>query len=178
MAKKMKQIFMISVLATICFVVLYYFTTIHFFFSCAITFGTTAYHFGIRLFIGECFNRKMKNKADYTKNWYQVGSFEQKFYQKIKVKKWKNKMPTYDTALFDVSKHSWDEIVQAMCQSELVHETNMIVSFFPIIASIWFGSFWVFFITSLLGAIFDVLFVFMQRYNRSRILKMKRKSSK
>lgn len=175
MAKMMKKIFITSFFATICFFILYYFMEIHFFFSCTITFGTIAYHFGIRLLIGEIFNRKMQNKADYTKKWYQVSSLEQKFYQKIKVKKWKNKMPTYDKDIFDVSKHSWDEIIQAMCQSELVHETNIIFSFFPVITSIWFGSFFVFLVTSILGAAFDLMFVFMQRYNRSRILNMKRK---
>ena len=119
----------------------------------------------------------MKNKADYTKKWYQVSSLELKLYEKLKVKKWKKKMPTYDMDVFDVSKHTWEEIIQATCQSELVHETNIIFSFFPIVTSIWFGSFGVFLITSILGAVFDLMFVFMQRFNRSRMLKMKRKKS-
>lgn len=59
-----------------------------------------------------------------------------------------------------------------MCQSELVHETNIILSFIPVSASKWFGSFYVFLITSVCGAIFDLLFVIMQRYNRARIIKI------
>lgn len=94
----------------------------------------------------------------------------------MNIKKWKNKMPTYNIDIFDISKHSWDEIAQAMCQSELVHETNIIFSFLPMIASIWFGAFAVFFVTSILSAVFDLMFVFMQRYNRSRILKMKERA--
>ena len=93
----------------------------------------------------------------------------------MKVKKWKNKMPTFDEDTFDITKHSWDEIVQATCQSELVHEINVIFSFLAIVASVWFDSFWVFFITSMLGAMYDLMFVIMQRFNRTRILKMKRK---
>ena len=120
-------------------------------------------------------NLVMKNKADYTKKWYQVSATEMKLYQKLKVKQWKNKMPTYDKDTFDISKHSWDEIIQATCQSELVHEINVVISFVPIIASVWFGAFWVFFITSLLSAMFDLLFVFMQRFNRARILKINRR---
>ena len=58
------------------------------------------------------------------------------------------------------------------CQSELVHETNIILSFVPLAASLCFGSFWVFFITSLCSAVFDLLFVMMQRYNRPRIVSM------
>ena len=82
-------------------------------------------------------------------------------------------MPTYDADLFDISKHSWDEIAQAMCQSELVHETNVILSFLPIMASVWFGALGVFIITSIMSAVFDLMFVFMQRFNRTRILKLK-----
>ena len=65
----------------------------------------------------------------------------------------------------------------ATCQSELVHEINVIFSFFPVVLSIWFDSFFVFLITSTLGALFDLMFVMMQRFNRTRILKMKRRFS-
>ena len=178
MAKQMKKISIISLLLTICFSILYRITSQHVFFPLAITFGTTAYHFIIRLLIGFLFHLKMQNKADYTKKWYQVSDFELKLYEKLKVKKWKKKMPTYDVDVFDTSKHTWEEIIQATCQSELVHETNIIFSLLPIISFIWFGSFEVFLITSILGAILDLLFVFMQRFNRSRIIKMKARKSR
>lgn len=59
-----------------------------------------------------------------------------------------------------------------MCQAELVHETIIILSFVPLFAVIFFDSFWVFFITSAAAAIFDLLFVIIQRYNRDRIVKI------
>lgn len=63
-----------------------------------------------------------------------------------------------------------------MCQSESNHETNILVSFFPVFASIWVGSFSVFLVTSIAGAGYDLLFVILQRYNRDRVLKtIKRK---
>ena len=175
MAKIMKRTAIVAVLMTICSLFLYRFTNIEAFFSITITLAMIAYHFGIRLIIGGLFDMKMKNKADYTKKWYQVSDLELKLYQKLKVKKWKNKMPTYDKNAFDISKHSWDEIIQATCQSELVHETNIVFSLFSIIAFIWFDSFVVFLVTAFLGAFLDLIFVFMQRFNRARILKMKRK---
>lgn len=178
MAKLMKQIAVGSFLLTVGFSILYQIIKNSIVFSLAITFGTIAYHFIIRLLVGQIYHMKMHNKADYTKKWYQVSDSELKLYQKLKVKKWKNKMPTYDMDVFDVSKHSWDEIIQATCQSELVHETNVILSFLPIIAGIWFGSIEVFIITSILSAIFDLMFVFMQRFNRSRILKMTKRGKK
>lgn len=175
MAKTMKIIALMAALTTITFALLYKFTDRDILLTFAITFGTIAYHFIIRLIIGTVINLVMKNKADYTKKWYHVEETEMRFYKKIGVKKWKNKMPTYNNDFFDTNKHSWDEIVGAMCQSELVHEIIIVFSFLPIIATIWFGAFWVFMITSVCAAIFDLMFVFMQRFNRSRILKMKTK---
>lgn len=175
MAKTMKRISGVSFLLTICCFILYRLTNDRFLLPCTITFGTTAYHFIIRLLVGTVMDAIMHNKANYHKRWYHVSDFEMKLYQKIKVKKWKNKMPTFRADTFDISKHSWDEIAQATCQSELVHEINGIVSFLPVIASIWLSSFWAFFVTSFLGAVFDLMFVIMQRFNRTRILKMKEK---
>ena len=178
MARTMKLITLLSVTATICFAVLYIYNKLPAFLSLAITFGTTGYHLGIRLIVGTLFNSFMKNRADYTKKWYQVKAWEQKLYAKLKVKKWKDKMPTYDTDIFDPSRHSWDEITQAGCQSELVHETDIVLSFVPIIFSIWFDSIAVFIITSVLGALFDLMFVIMQRYNRPRLLKLVNRSKR
>lgn len=172
MAKLMKCISVISFILTVTFALLYQVLSNNVVFSLMITFVTTMYHFVIRLVAGGLINYFMRNRADYTKRWFYVSDTELKFYQTIKVKKWKNKMPTYNEDTFDVSKHTWDEIVQATCQSELVHEVNVILSFVPMLASLWIGAFEVFLITSILSAGFDLLFVFMQRFNRARILKM------
>lgn len=172
MAKVMKQTSVIALVLTLAFCFLFRMTRNSVIFSFAITFATIAYHFTVRILIGGVVNLIMKNKTDYTKKWYQVSATEMKLYQKLKVKGWKNKMPTYDKDTFDTSKHSWDEIIQATCQSELVHEINVVISFVPIIASVWVGALWVFFITSVLSAMFDLLFVFIQRFNRARIRKI------
>lgn len=138
----------------------------------AITFGTICYHLGMRLLVGGLFDIGMNNRADYTKKWYQTHSWENKLYQILKVKKWKDKMPTYQPELFSCRQHTWDEIAQAMCQSELTHETCALLSFLPLIASKWFGAFYVFLITSVCSAAFDLMLVIMQRYNRNRIMKI------
>ena len=135
MAKIVKSVFGITLLMTICSCMVYQLIDNKIFLTFAITFGTTTYHFGVRLFVGTLFNCIMKNK-----------------------------MPTYDKDTFDISKHSWNEIMQATCQAELVHEANIVLSFLPIVASVWFGEFTVFFITSILSAVFDLMFVFMQRF--------------
>jgi len=138
----------------------------------AITFGTCFYHFAMRLAVGYALNCIMQNKADYHKAWYQLRAFEPNLYKLLHVKKWKGNMPTYDSSCFDPKQHSWEEIAQAMCQAELVHEMIVILSFLPLLAAIPFGAFPVFFVTSLLSAMYDLSFVIMQRFNRPRIIRL------
>ncbi len=142
------------------------------FLTLSITFGTVFYHLGVRLLVGEIFQRTMNNRADYTKKWFQVRPWENSLYQKLGVKSWKNKMPTFYPEEFSPERHTWDEIAQAMCQSELVHETNVLLSFPPVIAARWFGALPVFAVTSVLAAAFDLMLVMMQRYNRPRAIRI------
>ena len=145
--------------------------------SLAITFGTFSYHLIMLLSVGLIFNACMRNHADDSKRWYQQKSFEPKLYERLRVRDWKGSMPTYASDLFDPKKHM-DEIAQAMCQAELVHETIALLSFLPIIATCWYGSFPVFLATSFLSALIDLLFVAMQRYNRPRVIRLAKRQSR
>ena len=159
-------------LITAIFVVWYGNTEYDALLTLAITFGTISYHFIMRLFVGCFIDLLLHNHVDYRKRWFRVSAFEEKLYKKIKVKKWKGKMATYDPSCFDSKIHSWNEIAQAMCQAELVHEVIIVFSFLPVFAAIPFGALPVFVITSVLAACFDAMFVVMQRYNRPRITKL------
>ena len=172
MAKTIKIISVISVALTFICGTLYYFTALGFLLTIAIIFGTTAYHLLMRLAVGWIINLFLKNCVNYHKKWFNVSERELKLYKKLKVRKWKNNMPTYDSSFFDSKAHSWEEIAQAMCQAEIVHEVIVVLSFLPILAYIPFGALGVFIITSLLSACFDMMFVIMQRYNRPRIIKL------
>ena len=138
----------------------------------SITFGTFTYHFIMRLLTGLVFSSVMHNKADYGKRWYRVGIREMRIYEKLKVRKWKGKMPTYDRTCFDPRVHTWDEIAQSTCQSELTHEAIVVLSFLPVAAGLRFGAYPVFIVTSVLAASFDLMLVMMQRYNRQRIARL------
>ncbi|MBR1457594.1 MAG: hypothetical protein IJ594_10620 [Oscillospiraceae bacterium] len=167
-----------SVALTILFSLLYCHLPAGAWYSLAITFGTISYHLVMRLLVGLAYNVCMKNRADYHKPWYRQKAFEPKLYETLRVKSWKGKMPTYAGDLFDPRRHSWDEIAQAMCQAELVHETIAVLSFLPLLAVRWFGSFWVFLITSVLSALLDLMFVAMQRYNRPRVVRLAEKHNR
>lgn len=153
----------------------YHFTDNRVMFSAAISFGTILYHFAMRLAVGYLINAKYHNQMDYTRKWFQERAFERKFYETIKVKKWKNRLPTYNPQDFRMKDRSVTEIIQVTCQAEVVHEMNMILSFVPVIFSVWFGSLAVFLITSCIAFLFDSIFVIMQRYNRPRLLRLLRK---
>lgn len=172
MAKIMKWSALLSTVLTLVFGVVYGLAGQGFALTLAITFGTTAYHFVMRLLVGFFMDRFLSNGADYRRGWFRVTDGERSFYRKLKVKKWKGKMLTYDPTRFDSRLHTWDEIARAMCQAELVHEVIVVFSFVPILASVLFGAVWVFVVTSVCAAGYDVLFVIMQRYNRPRVISM------
>lgn len=136
--------------------------------------GTAGYHFGARLLVGAVFDWAAPAQ-DPAKKWYRLRPWEATLYKRLKVKAWKNRLPTYAPDSFSPRLHSWEEIERASCHAELVHEANCLVSFFPVFAALWFGELPVFLITSLLAGAFDLLFVIVQRYNRSRIDRIFRK---
>ena len=160
MPKIMKTVAVAAPVLTAVFAVLYQFFPLGVYLSLAITFGTIAYHFVMRLIVGLIYHVTMRNRANYNAAYFRQRSWEKKLYQALHVKH------------FDPTRHSWDEIAQAMCQAELVHETIILLSFLPLLAAIPFGDFRVFFFTSLGGALFDGFFVIMQRFNRPRVVKM------
>lgn len=138
----------------------------------AITAGTFAYHLLMRLAVGFAFDRTLNNHVDVRHRWFRLHRFEAVLYDRLQVGKWKAALPTYDPDAFDRHQHSWEEIAQAMCQAELVHEVIALLSFLPVAASPWLGAMAVFIITSVLAAAFDLLFVIIQRYNRPRVMKI------
>ena len=79
--------------------------------------------------------------------------------------------------LYRSAMHNRADCSRLWYQAELGHETIAVLSFLPILAGNWFGAYPVFVITSILSALFDLMFVAMQRYNRQRIVRLiKRKS--
>jgi hypothetical protein len=170
MAVKMRFCAVISALATLILTVLYWICKHGILLSLAITAGTVLYHFAMRLAVGAVVNALMHNRADATRLWFRPHAFEKKLYARLGIRKWRERMPTYDPSLFSLEQHSVQEILGASCQAEVVHEIIVLLSFLPLLSVPCFGAFWVFFITSLLAAAYDSLFVLMQRYARPHLL--------
>ena len=175
MKRKMILVALISLVGLLASGVGYYLTKNGVLFSLAITCGTIFYHLAVRLTVGLLIDAKYHNQMDYTKKWFCERSFERNLYKKLQVKEWKKRLPTFTPENFSLKQHSIAEIVQTTCQSEIVHEVNMVLSFVPVLFSIWFGSLGVFLITSCLAFLFDSIFVIIQRYNRPRLIRLIRR---
>lgn len=176
MARKIISTTIILVIITIGLFFIYQYTNADGWLSALITFGTISYHFVMRLFVGVAVDGIMHNHADYEKKWFRIHSFEESLYKKLQVKNWKNKLPTYKKDSFSLQKLTFDEIAQATCQAEITHEVISVLSFVPLLASLKFDSFLVFFTTSLLAACFDMIFVIIQRFNRPRLVKLAKRA--
>ena len=126
----------------------------------------------MRLIVGAVIGSLPKRCFDCHSRWFQPCPAEQAIFRMLKIRCWKDRLPTFDPEQFSLKTHSWDEIVQAMCQAEVVHEVIVVLSFLPLFAARWFGAFGVFSITSLLAACYDARFVILQRYNRPRAVRL------
>ena len=136
----------------------------------AISAATTFYHFAMRLAVGWVVPKLMRQPRRH--RWFLQRSFEPKLYKTLRVKQWKDHMPTYHPASFSLQENTLEQIVDNCCVSEAVHEVIILLSFVPLIFACWWGLFPVFFITSVLAAAIDCSFVIMQRYNRPRLIRI------
>ena len=137
--------------------------------------SVTLYHFAMRLAVGAVIDRRCGNRLDGRGPWFQEKGWEAGLYRRLRVQNWKRHLPAFQPELFDLARHSLDEVIGAMCQAEVVHEIIMALSFAPLLLSLAVGDFPVFLITSLLAAVMDGLFVILQRYNRPRLLHLQRR---
>lgn len=142
--------------------------------SAFITTFTTCYHFVMRLLVGLVVPKLVPAQA-VKAPWFQQRGFEPRLYELLRVKSWKANMPTYDPDSFSLKHNSLEQIVQNGCVAELVHEVIIAFSFVPLLFTLLWGSFPVFLITSILAALYDSIFVIMQRYNRPRLVRILKK---
>lgn len=137
------------------------------FLTLGITALTVCYHFTVRLTVG---NIASLFKFDYRLKWFSPLPFEESLYKKLKVHRWKEFLPTYDEEAYSLKSKSLLGIVCETCRSETVHEINILASLAAMLFAVLFGDFLVFCVTSVLGAMPDLVFVIVQRYNRPRLL--------
>ncbi len=162
----------------IAFVVLYAIFQLDVLFTFLLTSGTALYHFAMRLCVGACvslFSKKLK--FNYDNFWFKPKKFEKGLYYALGVKNWKGNLPTYAPWEFSMDR-PLEDVLQSMCAAELVHEIIVLFSFVPLLFTLftrdWLMNFFIFLATSILAAGFDTIFIIAQRFNRPRVVTLKR----
>ena len=140
----------------------------------AITFGTTFYHFTMRLTVG-WLGRVLFPAGGENAPWFREKSWERPLYRRLRVRQWKKYMPTYRPETFDIRACPVGSIIRTACISEITHELIIPLSFLPLLAIPRFGATPVFVITSILAAMMEVPFAVIQRFNRPRLRHLARK---
>jgi hypothetical protein len=169
LAKLIKLCALLGSLLCALFALLYHFFKNDIVLALAITAGTTAYHFLMRLAVGWLVSFTARDHFDPNNFWFRQRPFERRLYRTLRIRRWKDKMPTYDPRKFSLEQNTPEQIIQNSCEAELVHEIIIVASFFPLFAALLWGALPAFLITSLLAAALDCCFVMMQRYNRPRL---------
>lgn len=136
-----------------------------------ILFMTLSYHLIIRLVIGTFCDGALEDGIDPDNHWFADSDAEQALYRVIAVKTWKDKIPLPDAWKFSIKRRSLEDIIMESCRTEIVHEIGTIASLFAVLLTIPFGYLWFFILTSVIGGLFDLGFVIVQRYNRPRLMR-------
>ena len=137
----------------------------------AVVCATVLYHAGMRLFVGLVTGHGFRPASP----WFLEKPFEKTLYRKLRVKKWKAKMPTYSPQTYALGSLPPETIAKTMCRNEVVHELCAVFSLLPILLGFSFGAWWFFVPTSVFGFFADLAFAAIQRYNRPRILRLVRR---
>lgn len=139
------------------------------FYALAITFFTTFYHFAMRVTVAIAVTLARRNGTVKDIVPFSLGNRERRLYGRIKVKLWKDCVPTYNKAQFTVKRGNSRELMHNMINAELGHEIMVFLSFAPLLLSEKLDGFVPFLVTSVCAALFDMQFVIIQRYNRDRL---------
>lgn len=134
-----------------------------------ITAFTVTYHFWLRIIMG---NVTKLFRIHYGQRWFRERRFEKRLYKLLRVRKWKEKVLTYDPDAFSVEKHSLEEIANTMCKAETDHWVNEIISLTTLLFAIPWGAFPIFLVTAVFAMLFDAQFIVVQRFNRPTVLRV------
>ena len=129
------------------------------------------YHFGMRIGFGLITKTFPIN---YRHPWYRQRGFEKGLYKFLRVRRWKDKVLTFEPDKYDFQKRTLDQLATTMAKSELDHWINEAISISSIFFFFVWGCFPAFFITAVAAMIFDAQFIVVQRYNRPIVLKLKK----
>ena len=143
------------------------------FFNIAIVLGATAIHFFIMFLSAPIVFTIFRKRFNYSSAWFNQKSFEKSMYRVLRVKDWKSKVPAYDSREYSLKDHLPEEIIMNMCHAEVVHEVICVLSYIPILLGRVIGDYKILILTSMIFSCCHLPFIFIQRFNRPRIISVK-----
>lgn len=133
------------------------------------------YHFGLRIYMGTV---TKKWNITYNHPWFKQRSFEKKLYKLLRVRKWKDKVLTFEPEMYNFQSRTLSQLATTMAKSETDHWINEIIS----VISTFFLFIWgcpaAFIISAVAAMIFDAQFIIVQRYNRPIVLRLSKRQQK
>lgn len=103
---------------------------------------------------------------------FQPKRFERGLYKAIRIRRWKKLFPNYDPNRLSIRTHSVDELIFEGCKAELIHRYGAVLGFLSLLFAIFLGSISIFIVTAVIGAVYDLSFIAVQRFNRPRLRKI------
>jgi len=137
----------------------------------AVTFVVVAFNCDARILLGWLVP-KIAPHVNFERGCFRIKPFEKKIFEVLRVRSWKNHMPTYLPGAFNPFDRSLAEVRFNMLTAECVHMSCALVSYVPMFLIFVFGCPVVFIMTSVAGSLIDLMFVTVQRFNRSRLEKI------
>lgn len=144
----------------------------HYSFTCFVTFLTCFYHFAYRLLVSEAVSKK-KTEFNYKNGWFAPKKFEEPLFKALHVKRWKEKLPNLLTRTSSSKDFPVETLINETCTVEVIHEVNIVLSFVPFIVSLFYSSYeWIFLVSGMVTALFDLCFIIFHRHFRPRLVKL------
>jgi len=120
------------------------------------------------------------------KSFFIVSEKEIKFYKKILLPKWKDRLPQYNK---DFNKRNLPDkisveylklFINVTCQAEMVHYIIIPLGFFSLFFSLLTNNhkIWIFILIASFIGVCNLIYSFIQRYNRFRLYKLLLKKEK
>ena len=130
------------------------------------------WNFWIRVLSGILFTSFTYNPEA---RWFRINDRDRKWHNFIRVKKWIQHAPTFNPKQYDSTKLSLDEIIQNTCRNEVSHTMYFILTYVPILFSIYFGNYLMTIIVAILVSIHDIFLISLQRFSRDRLNKLNKR---
>jgi len=137
-------------------------------------------HFGVAFFfkiMPESFKLRVFNNK---RKIFIVSEKEMRFYKKIRLPKWKDKLPQFNDGFNKrhlpdkISKDYLELFINVTCQAEAVHYAIILLGYFSLFFTLLTKNkyIWIFIIIATFIGICNLVFSLIQRYNRFRLEKL------